>query len=116
MESRLTAMEDLQKSMGQLLVIHDGRIRELGVMFCVVTIPKGTTYFTRAEEVDVQWKTEMKDYHARRKETGQTEAIGSKHLKIAAAMLEAMNMDQHTRAEVKQALGKRWDWTWTSNS
>ena len=55
-ERRLTAMEDLTRCMGHLTVIHDVRLREMGTLFRVIALPKGSTYFKMAEEVDTKWK------------------------------------------------------------
>ena len=115
LETRVMAMEELTASMGHLMVAHDIRIRELGTAFRVLLIPKGCTFALNFERVDAKWKQDTADYYKRREENGESEQIGSKHLRIAATLLEGVYGDAQTKDKIKETLKARWEGKDTTN-
>ena len=107
-DKRLTEVEELAKSIGQLTVIHDVRLRELATLFRVMMVPQTSGFFKRCDTVDEKWKETMQSYHKRRKETGQTEELGSKHLKLAQGMFEEMYAHASIKPQIKQFLAGHW--------
>ena len=108
LETRLKEVEDLTRSMGQLTVIHDVRLRELGTMFRTIILKKDSPYNKRAAVVDAEWKELMQEYNKRRRDTGKTEEIGSKHLRLAANIFEEMYKDPQTSKDLKDKLQTHW--------
>ena len=83
----------------QLVSIHDVRIRELSTLFRKVRFPMNSAYGKVLVKVDVEWKA------SRGSGTGTG---GSKHLRLAAVMLEAMYGGTDINEDVKKELKERW--------
>ena len=93
-------VENLAVRTAQVLSIHDVRLREFGTMTRRVKLPVASEYGKLLSDVDGKWKTT-------RREGGTLE--GSKHLKLAAVMLEKLYHDLGEGDEVKVLLGARWN-------
>ena len=53
----------------------------------------------------------MKEYNKRKKQTGQMEQLGSKHLKLAHGMFEEMYAHPKIKPEIKTFLEQHWNET-----
>ena len=108
LESRLKAVEELTTSMGQLVVVHDTRLRELGTLFRVLMFPKGSSYAVAAEEVNEGWKTETKEYYKRRDKGDASSTLGNKHLRLGAVLLNQLWRDPQTKEAIKERMRTHW--------
>ena len=108
LDKRVAAVEELTKDIGQLAVVHDVRLRELATLLRVVMVPQTSSFSKRCTAVDEGWKDKLQEYTKRRKQTGQTEQIGSKHLKLAQGMFEEMYAHPKIKPQVKQFLELHW--------
>ena len=106
---RLREVEETQTVTGQLVVVHDNRLRELGTLFRALLVPEGSSFTKAMDGVDTEWKGLNKAYKERRRNGGDTERLGNKHLKLGLQLLEELNQDPATNESVREFLVKRWE-------
>ena len=92
-------VESLAVRTAQVLSLHDIRLRELSTQFRRIRMPLVSPYGKVLVEVDTRWK-------AVRKEGNKLE--GSKHLKLAAVVLELLYQSTPEGHELRKALAERW--------
>ena len=109
MEQRMDELTELTHAIGQLVVVQDARIRELGTVFRCVLMPRGSPIADRMEKMDEEWKRASTSYNLRKANGGGAEKLGSKHLRVAAVLLNGIHADPQTKQEVKEELQTRWE-------
>ena len=92
-------VEELAVRTAQVLSLHDVRLRELSTMLRRVRLPVGSAYGKAMVDVDTKWK-------AVRKDGGKHE--GSKHLRLAAVLLEMLYQTTQDGDETRKVLTERW--------
>ena len=91
-------VEELAVRTAQLVSIHDHRLRELGTLFRQVKMPVDGPYAKVLVKVDAEWRADKR-----------TKDKGSKHLKLAVALFEAMYGGADISEGVRKTLAERWD-------
>ena len=91
-------VEELAVRSAQVLSLHDVRLRELGTVLRKVKMPVNSQYGQGLVRVDLQWKSVR---------TGGGKNEGSKHLRLASTVLEALYQSA-PQGELKELLQKRW--------
>lgn len=91
-------MEELAVRTAQVFSLHDVRLRELSTILRRAKMPLKSQYGEAVTRVDVPWKTV-------RKQGGQQE--GSKHLRLASVVLEALYQGT-SQGELRTLLEGRW--------
>ena len=106
---RVTKLEEVQTDMGHLVVAQDARIRELSTLFRSLLVPKDSHYGKLMNTLDTEWKANSKAYQERKKQTGTTELLGSKHLLLGQTLMAELYRDGDFKPQLKEVLKKRWE-------
>ena len=108
-QTTLRLLEARTKVIGQVTLIHDARIRELETLLHTVQLPVDGVYGKNLTEADKEWKGKRTNYYAAKKQGSEVATnVGSKHLTIAAVLLNIVHQDPQTTQTVKDRLSARW--------
>ena len=93
-------VEELAVRTAQMVSIHDVRIRVLSTMFSKVRFPVDSEYGKKLMKVDAEWKA--------RRTAGEDQG-GSKNLRLAAVLLEAVYASGQLNEAATKMLKERWE-------
>ena len=99
---------DLAVRTAQLVSIHDIRLRELSATVPQVRVPLTSSYGGAVKSVDTEWKGHMTAYNKQKKNGEDPQSLGSKHVRLAKAILNTLYADPGTPEAIETRLAERW--------